>query len=185
MKTQKIYGFLFLAAFSLISATGYSQNDKPDKKERKEAETASMTSNFHSQDTLIVSRQFVLEADYLQSKMGDLVSVSNTLNFVRVLGEKAALQTGSDSYVGYNGLGIVTTEGNISNYKVHRNNKNLTHRVTFTMVSNMGIFDIDMNIRADNSASATITSTNSGKLTWRGHIAAIYNSRIFKGADTY
>ncbi|HUX95985.1 MAG TPA: DUF4251 domain-containing protein [Bacteroidales bacterium] len=185
MKTKKIIFILYLAVLAGITTIGKSQDAREDKISRKEAEKARMTYNFYALDSLLVSRRYVLEADYLQNKIGDRISVSNTLNFVRVEDEKGVLQTGSDMLVGNNGFGGVTTEGNISKYKIQRNLKSLTHRVSFNLVSNLGIFNIDMSIRADNFASATITSTRSGRLTWHGHLASLNHTRTFKGMDLY
>ncbi len=185
MKTKKIIFVLFLAVLIFNTAIVNSQDAREDRKARKEAETARMTYNYYALDSLLVSRRFVLEADYLQNKIGDRISVSNTLNFVKVDDERGVLQTGSDMLVGSNGFGGVTTEGNISKYKIHRNLKSLSHRVSFNLVSNLGIFNIDMSIRADNYASATITSSRSGRLTWHGHLASLNHTRTFKGMDVY
>jgi len=180
-----LISLFFLTGILGNSSYSQSQDNKPSKQEKKEAKKEMMTANFYSIDTLLVSRGFVLEAEYLQNKIGEMTSVSSTLNFVKVEGEKGVLQTGSDLIAGYNGVGGVTTEGNISAYKIHRNMKSLNHRVTFNLVTNLGIFNIDMSINADDSAYATITSTTSGKLTWRGYLASLYNTRIYKGPDTY
>ncbi len=187
MKTMKknMVGFLFVTGFLLIPFIGNSQGEKSDRQERKELKKAQAKVNFNILDSLLISRRFVLEANYLQNKIGDMISVSSALNFVKVDGETGVLQTGSDYSVGYNGSGGVTTEGNISKYKVHKDYKSLNHRVSFNLVSNLGIFNIDMNVTSDNNASATITGTGSGRLTWRGHLMAADYSRIFKGMETY
>jgi hypothetical protein len=186
MKTMKLKkAGLLVLGFLLTAAVGLSQEYQPTKQERKELKQAAYRSNFYSQDTLIVLRKYVLQADYLQNKIGDMVSVSNTLNFIKVDGEKGVLQTGSDFLVGYNGVGGVTAEGSISNYKINRNMKSLSHHVSFTLMTNIGTFNINMNVLADNTASATIRGNSSGSLTWRGNLAAIYNARVFKGPNTY
>ncbi len=185
MKIKTIIFILFVVALTGISPTLKSQDFREDKQSRKEAKKQMLTYNFYVLDSLLVSRRYVLEADYLQNKIGDRISVSNTINFVRVNEEEGVLQTGSDMLVGSNGFGGVTTGGNISQYKIHRNLKSLTHRVSFNLVSNLGVFNIDMSIRADNFASATITSTRSGRLTWQGHLASLNHTRTFKGMDLY
>ena len=168
-QSRNLTGYLVLV-FLLTANTGFSQDYQPSRQEKKELKKAALASNFYSQDTLIVLRKYVLQADYLQNKIGDMVPVSSTLNFIKVDGEKGVLQTGSDFLVGYNGVGGVTAEGNISNYEIHRNMKSLGHRITFTLMTNMGTFNVDMNILADNTASATIRGNTSGSLTWRGNL---------------
>lgn len=185
MNVKKILLVLLLAVLTGSITIVKSQDAREDRKARKEAEKERLTYNYYVLDSLLVSRRYVLEADYLQNKIGDRISVSNTINFVRVNDERGVLQTGSDILVGGNGFGGVTTEGNISKYKIQRNLKSLSHRVSFNLVSNLGIFNIDMTIRADNFASATITSTRSGRLTWHGHLASLDHTRTFKGMDRY
>ena len=162
-----------------------AQEKKESRKARKEAEKLMLTANFYAQDTILNIREFVLEANYLQGRRGEMVSVSSNINFVKVLGEKGTLQTGSNTAIGYNALGGVTAEGSISNYKVTGNTKSLTHKVTFDLITNIGIYNIVMNIMANNSASATITSTTSLRLTWKGEVVALFNTNIFRGQDTY
>ena len=161
----------------------YAQNES--KKAKKEAEKVMLVANFYAQDTVFNLGAFVLEADYLQGRRGELVSVSSNINFVKVNGARGTLQTGSTGFYGGNGMGGTTAEGNISNYKVQGNTKSLTHKVSFDLVSPIGVYNVVMNIMANNAASATITSTNSLRLTWKGNVVALFNTNTFKGEDSY
>ena len=131
-----------------------------------------------------IAGRYVLEADYLQNKYGTRVYVTSTLNFIRVDVPKGVLQTGSDTRQGYNGVGGVTAEGTIGDYKITRNFKNLSCTVTFNLVTNIGSFNILMTVSADNNATATISGTTSGRLTWDGHLVTLDKSRVFKGYNT-
>ena len=184
MKTIKInlISLFILTGLVGISINANSQDTKLDRKERKEARKAEMSANFYALDTLLMERRFILEADFLQNKIGDMIPVSNTLNFVRVNGSDGILQTGSDSRIGYNGFGGVTAEGNVQSLKINKDYKSFSHRVSFNLLSSLGAFNIDMVVTADNNASATITGTTSGSLTWRGHLKSLENSRAYKGA---
>jgi hypothetical protein len=186
MKTTKIYmaGLLLIIGLFAVSVIGNSQDSKPDKKSRKEAKRAAMELNFRTLDSLLYSGRYVLEADYLQDKYGSRVVVTSMLNFVRVDLPKGVLQTGSDTRMGYNGVGGVTAEGSIGDYKITRDLKNLSCTVTFNLITNLGSFNIFMTVSADNIARATITGTTSGRLTWDGHLMNLDNSRAFKGMNT-
>ena len=194
MKTKRIK-LLIVCLILITGVTGaynsvYAQSKREAKKAIKEAEKAMLTANFYAQDTILNLREFVLEADYLQGRRGDIVSVRSDINFIKVQGERGTLQTGSTNNgfsrsLNDNGIGGVTTEGNISNYRVKRNTKSLTHNVTFILISSLGTFNINMNVMADNTASATITSTRSTYLTWRGTLVALFNTSVFRGQDTY
>jgi hypothetical protein len=106
------------------------------------------------------------------------------LNFIRVDGPKGVLQTGSDTRQGYNGVGGVTAEGSIVDYRIANDFKNLSTTVTFNLVSTLGSFDIILTVSADNNAKATISGSTSGRLTWDGHLVTLNSSRIFKGYNT-
>jgi hypothetical protein len=56
--------------------------------------------------------------------------------------------------------------------------------IHFNMLTNIGHYDILMTVNADGHARATITGLGPGRLTWDGHIEALYNSRVFKGTRT-
>ncbi len=186
MKTIKIFlaGLLVLCGLFGHSVYSSSQDVKPDKQSRKEAKKAQMTANFYVLDSLLRSGRYVLEADFLQNKYGSRISVPPMLNFIRVDGPKGVLQTGSDTRQGYNGVGGVTAEGSIVAYKITNDPKNLSISVTFNLVSTLGNYDIFMMVSADNNATATISGSTSGRLTWDGHLVTLNNSRVFKGYNT-
>ncbi len=181
---MKMYMAGLLILIGIFGVSIYAQDSKPDKKSRKEARKAQMTANYHVLDSLLRSGRYVLEADYLQNKYGSRLSVPPMLNFIRVDGPKGVLQTGSDTRQGYNGVGGVTAEGSIVDYRITNDFKNLSTTVTFNLVSTLGSFDIILTVSADNNAKATISGSTSGRLTWDGHLVTLNSSRIFKGYNT-
>jgi hypothetical protein len=189
MKTKR-FNFLILAVFlmSMFPLTGtsqdYSRDTKISRKEKKETRKAELYANYRAIDSLLKKKTFVLEAYTLRDKYGDNVPVNNNLNFIRVNGSNVVLQTGTPSGMGYNGVGGVTAEGSISNWKVVADEKRLNHSVSFNTTTGVGIYDVMMTIAADATASATITGMTSGRLTYLGNLVAPYNSRVFKGMRT-
>jgi hypothetical protein len=186
MKTMKMnmLSLFLMIGFLGISITGNSQGNKLTHQELKEARKAQMVANFYAIDTLLNLKTFVLEADFLQDKNGVRIPVSSNLNFIKVDKSDGILQTGSDTGIGYNGVGGVTAEGSIGSWEINKNIKKFYYTVHFNMLTNIGHYDIIMTIIADGHASATITGLGPGRLTWDGHIEALYNSRVFKGTRT-
>jgi len=186
MKTMKTYLTALLVLFGLLGCTFYSnsQDVNSEKKSRKEAKKEEMTANFNILNSLLHSGRYVLEAEFLQNQYGDRMSVSSMLNFIRVDGPTGVLQTGSDNRQGSNGVGGVTAEGSIVNYKITNDLKRLTTTVTFNLVSTLGNFDILLTVSADNNARATISGSTSGRLTWDGHLETLDHSKVFKGQNT-
>lgn len=184
MKMNMVTLFLIFI-LSSISLNSNSQNIKLSRQEQKEVRKAQMAANFYILDSLLNSKSFVLEADFLQNEYGERVNVVSTLNFIKVDKSKGILQTGSTSAMGYNGVGGVTAEGSVGAWKVDKDAKKLIHSLRFSLLSNIGNYDIFMTVSSDNHAIATITGLGPGKLTWEGHLETIGNSRIFKGQETF
>lgn len=186
MKTRNanILNLFLILGFLLISVDGNSQDNKLSRQERKEVRKAQLNANFNILDSLLSSQSFVLEADYLQNRYGERVFVTPTLNFIKVDKERGILQTGSIFSMGYNGVGGVTAQGRIGSWKVDKDAKKQSYRVRFSILTNIGNYDIFMVVTADNYAMATISGLGPGELTWKGHLVTVGNSRIFKGEDS-
>ncbi len=174
----------WILVLCIIPLSANSQKAKLSRQEKKEIENAQLAANYAILDSLLNARTFVIEADNLQDRYGDRAVVISNLNFIKVNGTTAVLQTGSNNGVGYNNVGGVTAEGNIDSWKVFKDPKRLVYRVQFSVVTNIGQYDVSMVISADTRATATISGMWSDKLTWDGHLETIENSRVFKGTNT-
>ncbi|HEX2970607.1 MAG TPA: DUF4251 domain-containing protein [Bacteroidales bacterium] len=187
---KSVFPVIIFVLMLLTSFQGYSQefsnNQNLTKKEKKEARKAGLYANYKAIDTLIQNRTFVLEAQFLQGRYGDQVPVSSQINFIRVNSSQVTMQTGNNynASIGYNGLGGVTAEGTINNYRVTSDDKKMNHTIFLTTITQIGTYDITLRVGADATATATITGMSSGSLTYRGNLVAPYNSRVFKGRNS-
>lgn len=171
-------------ALFLITVTGYSQdNKKLTREQKKEARTEQQNYDFLVVDSLIRNRSFVVEADFLENEYGNIRPVSSNLNFIMLDSTRAVLQTGSNARAGYNGLGGVTAEGNISGLKITRNEKNKSFYIRFSVTSDIGIYDVVINVNSNKNARATISGLSRGKLVYNGHIQEIAQSGAYKGRN--
>lgn len=178
-------GRLFLATGLLfLGVAGYSQEAQLTRQEQKEARKMQQYYNFQVLDTILTSRRFVLEAYDLDNGYGNRRQVMSNINFIMLDSTKAVLQTGSDARLGYNGVGGVTAEGQISGLKITKNSKNLSYYLKFTVSTNIGFYDVSMNISSNSIARATITGLTMGKLIYDGKIETLNNSRVYKGQRT-
>ena len=175
---------ILVIGFCLISYSGYSQNIKLSRRDQKEAKKAQNYAMFQLLDTLLDSKAFVLEADFLEDQYGNRVNVTSVLNFIRVDSDKAVLQTGSNIYLGYNGVGGITAEGNVNNWEVNKNVKNLSYFLRFSVSTNIGFYDVSMFVTSGNYARATITGLTPGQLIYTGHLKTLFESSVFKGRNT-
>jgi hypothetical protein len=178
-------GTLFLTiGLCLISFNSNSQDIKLTRQEQKEARRAELVANYQVLDNLLERKSFVLEADFLSNQYGNRIPVTSLLNFIKVDSSNVVLQTGSNNNLGYNGVGGVTAEGSINNWNIVKDFKHLSYNLRFSLVTNIGIYDVFITISADNRAQATITGLTRGKLIYDGRLETIANSRIFKGQNT-
>jgi hypothetical protein len=179
-------GRLLLAlGLFMLSINSNSQDTKLTRQERKEAKKDMQYRNFQLIDSMIQHKSFVLEASFLENMRGARVSVMPDVNFVLVDSLRAVLQTGvNSSNFGYNGVGGVTAEGKLSGMKVVKNEKSLSYYVRFTVVTDIGIYDVAMTIYSNNSARASISGLTPGKLVYDGRIKSLYESNVYKGRNT-
>jgi hypothetical protein len=164
MKNLTFYSssLLFVIGISLIPYNCKAQDIKLTRQEKKDLRQTELNTNYQAIDTLIERKTFVIEADYLQDQNGSPVPVNSVLNYILVDSVRVVLQTGSNFRSGYNGVGGVTAQGNIQNYK-----------------------DVSMNISANTNATAIITGLSRGSLTWKGYIQNLYKSDVYKGQETF
>ncbi len=174
-----------MIGYFLISLNGFSQDIKLSRQDKKEARKAMLAENYKIIDSLLTHRRFVLEADFLQNEIGERVPVASRINFIKIDGDHGVLQTGNDLRVGYNGIGGVTAEGNVGSWKISRDKKSLTHKVSFNLQTKLGTYTVFMIVGSENRATATISGSKSGKLTWDGYLLTVDNSKIFKGMETF
>lgn len=185
MKTTIKFGSLFLSlGLMLISLTGFSQDVKLTKQEQKEVRKAKNNYNFLVLDSMLQSKSFVLEADYLENQYGYRRPVLSNLNFIMVDSSNVVLQTGSTRLSGSNGVGGATAEGNVKNLNIVKNPKNQSFWLRFTVVTNIGVYDVDMTIYSNKLAKATITGLTPGRLVYDGRIQPLYDSRVYRGRNS-
>ncbi len=179
--------FLFLFALALVMPASFGQMTKKEARakaraEKKAARAAAEAANAAVVKKLIEDRHFVLEATFLADKTGRRISVTPTLNFIMVEKDKATFQFGGGSQVGYNGVGGVTMDGNVQNYKYKVDKKGVYH-LSFQISTSLGTIFVSMTIMpATSRADATVQGTGGKKLYYTGEIVPPEKSRVYKGS---
>jgi hypothetical protein len=175
---------IIMIGFFMISLYTNSQDVKLSRKERKEAKRDREFFNFQALDTLLKTKNFVLAADFLDNQYGNRTPVMSDINFIKVDSTDAVLQTGSLNSFGMNGVGGATAEGSIRGFKIVKNLKNLSFNIRFTVITDIGVYDVSMIIYSDRVARATITGLTRGELIYDGHIKTNYGSHFYKGHNS-
>ncbi len=178
--------FSFLGLFNIpVNASDQSKLEGMILKDKKPSKDSTLQKEFEATNKMLENKDFVLEADYLANKSGGRTPVSSTLNFISVDSSNSVLQIGRDTGMGYNGVGGVTAEGNVSRYSVQIDNKRKSFFVTFSVMTAIGTFDINMSVGADGYTRATLSGISGGQLIYTGSLVTTEKSSVYKGYNTY
>ena len=172
---------LILSLAGGLSAQENAKSRQALREERKAHRDSVENSNYQLTSNMIDSMNFVLEANYLANQVGYRVPVTSDLNFIMVDSTRAVIQTGRLSGIGYNGVGGVTAKGTISGWKVKKDKKNKSFYITMNVMSNIGIYDIFINVASSGQATARLSGLWPGQLVWDGYLVPIEQTRTYEG----
>jgi len=149
------------------------------KKEKKEAE---LEKQYQLNKYMLENKDFVLQADYLENKYGHRFIVNRSINFVAVDSTIAVIQVGSDAArLGANGVGGVTAKGNITRWKLKENKKQRTFYLSMSVMTSIGIYDLQFTIGPSENSSALLTGLTAGQLTFDGELLPHSESSVYEG----
>lgn len=180
---------LSLIIVSLFVLPSFGQEQELSKKEqkklmkqlKKEQEAEESAKRNLITGLMVENQRFVLEADRLTDSRGNTVNVASMINFIACDSVNGVIQIGSDLYIGGNGVGGVTVEGPISNYKFSYNEKKGTYQVSYNIRSVVGSYDVRVSVFGEGRAEATVTSNWPGRLTYSGYMVPPAQSKVYKG----
>jgi len=160
----------------------FAQNQKDDstmtKKERKAAE---LQERYLETKYILENNSFVIETDFLSDRYGNRVPVSPTINFVMVEDSTGVIQIGSNSRLGANGVGGVTAKGKITKYELEENEEKKSFYLHITVMTSIGIYDLNINVSGYGNATARLSGLSAGKLTFDGDIVPLQESAVYEG----
>jgi len=183
MKRAIIFVFtvlLTIPAFTQeLSKKEQRQLEKELKKEHKAEEAAQKAAVV---DAMVHYNRFVLEANTIRDKRGSSIQVSSKINFIASDSINGVIQVGSNTYIGANGVGGVTVEGSVADYKYTKNEKNGSYYITYYLRTPVGSYDVRITAFSDGRADADVASTTWGdKLRYSGYLVPTGISRVYKG----
>ncbi len=184
-------GLLFVMMLALPN-TGIAQQKQPTKKEQRKlekqkkkeerAKKAAASRKFYAH--LIQSRRWVFQATRLYDPSGQFYSVTPDVNFVAVHDNEIVLQFAFQGVVGWNGVGGVTAEGFLNQYKF---DPGKNHKQAMTVTAHIrpkfggGSPYFNMTIRDDGTADISVTLDNGQMLRMGGQVYTPAESSVYKG----
>lgn len=171
-----------LLIFAMASTMLFAQKtDDRSPVTRKEKRKAEVEKQYQLNKSMLENKDFVLEADYLHDRYGHRVFVTSTINFVAIDSTEAVIQIGSNSRIGPNGVGGITAKGKISGWTFKENKKQKSFTASATVMTGIGIYELQFQIGPGNYATADLTGLSAGKLTFEGKLVPTSESSVFEG----
>ena len=132
------------------------------------------------------SSRFILKADRVRGRNGAMFNVNPRINFVSVQGDEVYVQLGSDTGIGYNGVGGVTLKGKVTGYKIEQDKKNGNYYVLLNTLGTGGDLTITMHINVTSNMADAIVQTNWGsRVDFIGNVVPAGRLQVYKGTESY
>jgi hypothetical protein len=185
---KKIGAIVILLAIALAGmAQGQVPLTREEKKilrkERKKQDERMMTINTSQ---ALHSSQFILKADRVMGRDGLMFNVNPRINFVSVQGDEAYVQLGSDTGIGYNGVGGVTLKGKVTSFKLDQEEKNGNYFVQLSTIGTGGGLTISMHVNVTGDmANATVQTNWGSRVDFIGKIVPAGKMQVYKGTESY
>ena len=168
----------FLFAHNMVAQTEREQPNNSEEKHYKQ--------NQKKQLNLIKDKNFIIEANMVYDKDLNAYTVSSTTNFVKVKKDDIIIQLTFDKVANWNGIGGITIEGEIADYKVSNEQNDGPITVVAKIASlTLGMSTIKMTVFDDGMARAVLHGTFGQRITFSGHFLAPNESTVFKGVSKY
>ena len=177
-----VLAMVVLPIFSLL-AQDFKELSRQEKREwRRKQQQAQDSAAYNHAVKALNTQDWVLEAYSIQGQRGNVYQVNSTTNFVMVNGNTGTVQLASPMGAGYNGLGGITVQGNISGYQLSTDKRGNVN-VNF-IVMGVGInATISITLfTGSNQAQAIVSSNTWGRqITYQGYLYLREDSNVFKG----
>lgn len=161
-------------------------NKKLTKEQKLEKRKAEAEATAKMVDIMVNQRRFVVEANYIGLHTGNRFVVNSDLNFIRLDSSIIVIQVapimGSG---GANGLGGITAEGFISDWKIKRYGKSPQNYSInlFIKITRAGTYDINIIINPNGTVQATVSGIDAAKVTFYGKLVSLQASKVYKGSS--
>jgi hypothetical protein len=176
---------LLLTIPALTQELDKKEQRKLEKELRKEQKAEEAATRAAVVGLMVEHGRFVLEAEQLRDRRGNTVNVTSMINFIASDSIRGVIQIGNNSYVGLNGVGGITVEGRVTNYRYTFNGKNGSYQVTYILRSPTGTYDVQMSVSSNGRADATVSSNWPGRVNYIGTLVPPASSRVYKGTTSY
>lgn len=182
---KKIISILIILSFCFQLNAQETKSRKEIKAERKAQEKAEQEAHRVVQEQWVQDTAFVLEAQRVSNKTGEVFQLNSTINFVYVNKNKATIQLGFNQLVGWNGVGGITISGKITKYEIDIEKKDKPIFIRMSIQGSAGMQDLSIWISSNGNGEATIVDMRGNRIRFSGDIVSVADARTFKGMELY
>lgn len=147
------------------------------KQEKLEEEEAAKKETL----ALVYSQRFIVKASQVYGDRGGTFNVSPTTNFIIVDSANSTVQLSFTGLVGWNGVGGVTLDGAIFDFKVDEGKEGKGFTITYRIEGSISRGRVVMNVSPTGGVSATIYGDFGDQINFTGTIEPLEDSNHFKG----
>lgn len=174
---------MFLVNANYIFAQG---EKKLSKKERKELKKQQQIEKKQAIIALLDSKAWVIEAHTVFDRYNQSYQINPSINFVGVKENEGALQLGFNGLIGWNGVGGITIDGDVTKYEVKEGKSNASPTVNLRFQGRgIGSATINITINSSGQATARVNGDFGDRITFSGVIKSLEESNVYKGQSLF
>lgn len=181
--------FFFICFTIVLSVTFFAnaqEEQKLSRKERKELKRQQQAEQKQAIIALLNSKAWVIEAHTVYDRYNNSYQLSPSINFVGIKGDQAAIQLGFNGLIGWNGVGGVTIDGNVTKYEVKEGNEKSIPTVNLRFQGRgVGSATISITINTSGQATARVSGDFGDRITFAGIITSLESSNVYKGQSLF
>lgn len=168
-----------ISTLTLVSSCGPSKPLTPE-------EQAVLDSKIKLYTEIFEEKSFVLEANTVYSKKGRSFQMNSSINFVKLEEGVGVVQLAFDQLVGWNGVGGITLDGKVRNYKVNKGDGTKMPSVQFDMNGTLGWATVRINVNSSGIARADVDAGMSGdRISFSGPLKPLKESSVYQGTTLF
>lgn len=169
-----------------ITSSIAQEEKKLSKKEKKEWKLQQLEVQRQAILDLLESRTWVIEAHTVYDRYNQSYQLNPSINFVGVKDDEGALQLGFNGLIGWNGVGGVTIDGQVTQYEVKDGQKDNTPTVVLRFQGRgVGFATINVSVNTSGQATARVSGDFGERISFSGIIKSLEESLVYKGQSLF
>ncbi|MCG8310932.1 MAG: DUF4251 domain-containing protein [Cytophagales bacterium] len=183
---MKLFALSIFLIFFQINLSFAQKEKKISRKERKELKRQRHIEQKQAILDLFYSKKWVIEAHTVFDRYNQSYQLNPTINFVGVKDEEGALQLGFDGLIGWNGVGGVTIDGQVTKYEIKEGKENSSPVINLRFQGRgIGAAVINVTVNTSKQATARVNGDFGDRITFSGIIKSLEESSVYKGQSLF